>query len=108
MAFSSSSFLDKLRKLNETQQSVQTLSEWVLFHKTNAAEIVRVWAEEFERGEVQCAGVFLDSSLKLVVCTVPSVKQKLVFIYLCNDVALRSQKKNLRYPFHACGPTILA
>ena len=42
--FSASSFKSKLEKLSESQQSIQTLSHWVQYHKKSVKESAAIWA----------------------------------------------------------------
>ncbi|XP_069740733.1 regulation of nuclear pre-mRNA domain-containing protein 1B-like [Narcine bancroftii] len=71
-SFSESSLEKKLAELSNSQQSVQTLSLWLIHHRKHAGVIVHVWHRE----------------LKLAK---PS--RKLTFIYLANDVIQNSKRK---------------
>ena len=44
--FSASSFKSKLEKLSESQQSIQTLSHWVQYHKKSVKESAAIWAKQ--------------------------------------------------------------
>ncbi|KRX83952.1 Regulation of nuclear pre-mRNA domain-containing protein 1A, partial [Trichinella sp. T6] len=44
-AFPEMKFRDKLAELRQSQQSVQTLSLWVIHHRKNDREIARLWLE---------------------------------------------------------------
>jgi hypothetical protein len=48
MAFNDAILTDKLKKLNSTQQAIQTLSHWVSYHKKYYLEIVRIWQREIQ------------------------------------------------------------
>jgi len=71
-AFSDADLLDKLHRLNSTQQSIQTLSHWIMCHRRNAFRIVELWSQELQKGNFD---------------------QKLTLLYLANDVLQSSRKK---------------
>ncbi|XP_067904233.1 regulation of nuclear pre-mRNA domain-containing protein 1B isoform X1 [Heterodontus francisci] len=71
-SFSESALEKKLAELSNSQQSVQTLSLWLIHHRKHAGIIVHVWHRELKRAK-------------------PS--RKLTFIYLANDVIQNSKRK---------------
>ncbi|XP_017064602.1 regulation of nuclear pre-mRNA domain-containing protein 1B [Drosophila eugracilis] len=75
-AFTESALLKKLAELNSSQQSIQTLSLWLIHHRKHSASIVKTWQRELEN--------------------VPEPK-KLTFMYLANDVIQNSKKKGPEY-----------
>lgn len=64
--------VDKLAKLNSSQQSIETLSAWCTFHRKAARQVVSVWDAEFAKA---------------------SVPKKLALTYLANDILQNSRKK---------------
>ncbi|KAM3923958.1 regulation of nuclear pre-mRNA domain-containing protein 1B [Leptodactylus fuscus] len=62
----------KLSELSNSQQSVQTLSLWLIHHRKHAASIVTVWQRELKRAKSS---------------------RKLTFLYLANDVIQNSKRK---------------
>ncbi|TRY98620.1 hypothetical protein DNTS_005293 [Danionella cerebrum] len=77
LAFSMSSFSEsalekKLSELSNSQQSVQTLSLWIIHHRKHSPLIVRVWHRELKKAKSS---------------------RKLTFLYLANDVIQNSKKK---------------
>ncbi|KAJ1618350.1 hypothetical protein T492DRAFT_1093169 [Pavlovales sp. CCMP2436] len=66
------SFTSKLQALNETQQSINTLSLWLRYHGKRSEQAAEIWAAE---------------ALKAPVA------RHLLFIYLLNDVLQTSRKK---------------
>ncbi|KAM8947164.1 regulation of nuclear pre-mRNA domain-containing protein 1B isoform 4-T4 [Pelodytes ibericus] len=62
----------KLSELSNSQQSVQTLSLWLIHHRKHAANIVTVWQRELRRAKSS---------------------RKLTFLYLANDVIQNSKRK---------------
>ncbi|XP_078395631.1 regulation of nuclear pre-mRNA domain-containing protein 1A-like isoform X2 [Cetorhinus maximus] len=71
-AFSESALEKKLAELSNSQQSVQTLSLWLIHHRKHSKTIVMVWHRELKKAK-------------------PS--RKLTFLYLANDVIQNSKKK---------------
>uniref|UniRef100_A0A0A9X6Z8 Regulation of nuclear pre-mRNA domain-containing protein 1A n=1 Tax=Lygus hesperus TaxID=30085 RepID=A0A0A9X6Z8_LYGHE len=66
----------KLDDLNESQQSIQTLSLWLIHHRKHYQLIIKTWAKEMAKG---------------------SELQKLTLMYLANDVIQNSKKKGPEY-----------
>ncbi len=58
--FSDTNFSKKLTELNASQQSIQTLSLWLIHHRKHSSKIVDVWLKELKKGECQAlsCGVF--------------------------------------------------
>lgn len=63
---------DKLSKLNNTQQCIETLSHWCIFHRKNAEQVVQTWEKQFH---------------------IAQKEQKTSFLYLANDI-LQNSKRN--------------
>ncbi|XP_065317623.1 regulation of nuclear pre-mRNA domain-containing protein 2-like isoform X2 [Gordionus sp. m RMFG-2023] len=66
---------EKFYALNSTQDSVQTLSLWILHHKAHCEKIIEIWLKVFKKS---------------------NSKQKLNMFYLANDVIQNSKKRNSR------------
>uniref|UniRef100_A0A3P8QUC6 CID domain-containing protein n=1 Tax=Astatotilapia calliptera TaxID=8154 RepID=A0A3P8QUC6_ASTCA len=71
-SFSESALEKKLSELSSSQQSVQTLSLWIIHHRKHSALIVKVWHRELKKAKSS---------------------RKLTFLYLANDVIQNSKKK---------------
>ena len=84
--FTAQSFVGKLSKLSESQQSIQTLSHWVQYHKNACEESASVWAAEALRAPP---------------------KRQLLFVYLANDVIQSSKRKGEEF-VKAYGPQLVA
>jgi len=65
----------KLRGLSGSQQSIETLSLYFGFYKSNAPQVAQIWLEELQGA---------------------SAKKKLFFLWLANDV-LQQQRKSPEY-----------
>lgn len=50
-SFSESALEKKLSELSNSQQSVQTLSLWLIHHRKHAGPIVSVWHRELRKGK---------------------------------------------------------
>jgi uncharacterized protein (DUF2249 family) len=48
--FTESALSKKLSELNSSQQSIQTLSLWLIHHRKHHATIVNVWFKELQKG----------------------------------------------------------
>ncbi|CAL8368609.1 unnamed protein product [Lota lota] len=71
-SFSESALEKKLSELSNSQQSVQTLSLWIIHHRKHSPLIVKVWHRELKKAKSS---------------------RKLTFLYLANDVIQNSKKK---------------
>ncbi|KAI3911542.1 hypothetical protein MKW92_052411 [Papaver armeniacum] len=67
---------DKLSKLNNTQQCIETLSHWCIFHRTKAELVVATWEKQFHASEKA---------------------QKISFLYLANDILQNSKRKGTEF-----------
>eukprot|EP00300_Choanocystis_sp_HF-7_P018840 c20156_g1_i1.p1 GENE.c20156_g1_i1~~c20156_g1_i1.p1 ORF type:complete len:183 (+),score=21.45 c20156_g1_i1:55-603(+) len=72
--FSESTFVEKLGNLQNTQQSIQTISGWVLYHKKRFKQTVAVWEQEVNKA--------------------PTAK-KLTLFYLANDIIQNAKRKKI-------------
>lgn len=71
-SFTESGLVKKLSELNPSQQSIQTLSLWLIHHRKHHSIIVKTWLKELQK---------------------VSSSKKLTFMYLANDVIQNSKKK---------------
>ncbi|XP_053570382.1 regulation of nuclear pre-mRNA domain-containing protein 1A isoform X2 [Bombina bombina] len=71
-AFSEAALEKKLSELSNSQQSVQTLSLWLIHHRKHSKVIVTVWDRELRKAKSN---------------------RKLTFLYLANDVIQNSKRK---------------
>lgn len=55
-SFSESALEKKLSELSNSQQSVQTLSLWLIHHRKHAGPIVSVWHRELRKGRPRGGG----------------------------------------------------
>ncbi|XP_010931495.1 uncharacterized protein [Elaeis guineensis] len=74
--FNNQVLAEKLSKLNNSQQSIETLSHWCIFHRKKAKEVVETWEKLF------------NSSPK---------EQKVSFLYLANDILQNSRRKGSEF-----------
>ena len=71
-SFAEDTLEKKLADLNNSQQSIQQLSLWVIHHRKHYSKIVSIWYKELHK---------------------TSNSRKLTFLYLANDVVQNSRKK---------------
>ncbi|KAF8405962.1 hypothetical protein HHK36_008042 [Tetracentron sinense] len=71
--FSEQILADKLSKLNNTQQCIETLSHWCIFHRSKAELVVATWDKQFHNPQM--------------------VQQKVPLLYLANDILQNSKRK---------------
>uniref|UniRef100_A0A1B6EQD8 CID domain-containing protein n=1 Tax=Cuerna arida TaxID=1464854 RepID=A0A1B6EQD8_9HEMI len=74
--FTESALSKKLDDLNASQQSIQTLSLWLIHHRKHHEAIVKMWAKEIQKGDEG---------------------RQLTLMYLANDVIQNSKKKGPEY-----------
>eukprot|EP01080_Neovahlkampfia_damariscottae_P004803 gene4803-8389_t len=69
-------FREKLKKLTNSQQSIESLSLWIIYHSKYYKSSVKIWKEEIEK---------------------VSQAQQLTLLYVCNDVIQNSRKKTQNF-----------
>ncbi|KAF7269424.1 hypothetical protein GWI33_017528 [Rhynchophorus ferrugineus] len=74
--FTESAFIKKLTDLNNSSQSIQTLSLWLIHHRKHYTSVVKIWLRELLKAKES---------------------RKLTFMYLANDVIQNSRKKGPEY-----------
>ncbi|XP_011620697.1 regulation of nuclear pre-mRNA domain-containing protein 1A isoform X2 [Amborella trichopoda] len=74
--FNNQILAEKLSKLNNSQQSIETLSHWCIFHRKKAKQVVETWEKLF------------NSSQK---------EQRIAFLYLANDILQNSRRKGSEF-----------
>ncbi|XP_059640020.1 uncharacterized protein LOC132282378 [Cornus florida] len=75
-SFNPQILVEKLAKLNNSQQSIETLSHWCIFHMNKAKQVVETWARQFH-------------------CS--PREQRLAFLYLANDILQNSRRKGSEF-----------
>ncbi|KAK6198462.1 regulator of Ty1 transposition [Scheffersomyces amazonensis] len=79
MSFSAEIFKNKLSVLDDSQDSIVSISQWVLFHHRHSKEAASIWSE------------FL---LNVPASTIKNPSSKrLSLLYLCNDVVQQARRK---------------
>ena len=78
---------EKLRVLSSSQHSIQTLSLWMIHHRSHAGAAIEIWLRE------------------LLAASPP---RKLSLVYLANDAVLQSRKSGTGTLLHALLPFSLA
>jgi len=75
-SFSEQRLIDKLKRLNNSAASIQTLSRWCIFHRKRAKRVVDTWEKQF---------------------TSAREDKKISFLYLSNDILQNSKRKGADY-----------
>lgn len=75
-AFNEQILAEKLKKLNNTQQSIETLSHWCIFHRKRAQTVVETWDKQLRE--------------------LPK-EQQVPFLYLANDILQNSRRRGLEF-----------
>ncbi|XP_020221052.1 regulation of nuclear pre-mRNA domain-containing protein 1B isoform X2 [Cajanus cajan] len=70
--FSEQILADKLSKLNNTQQCIETLSNWCVFHHSKSKLVIATWKNQFDKSEMV---------------------QRVPLLYLANDILQKSKHK---------------
>jgi len=81
----------KLNDLNNSQQSIQTLSLWLIHHRKHHKSIVQTWFKELKKGLIPSFDCYLYQLILLLTTAKPN--RRLTFMYLANDVIQNSRKK---------------
>ncbi|KAF3035784.1 hypothetical protein E8E12_002649 [Didymella heteroderae] len=85
MAFTEDSLKAKLSSLNETQDSISTVGQWILFHRRHAERIAAVWLQRMKES---------------------TPNKKLVLIYLANEITQTSKMRKKEEFLRAYEPII--
>ncbi|KAI9679581.1 MAG: Regulation of nuclear pre-mRNA domain containing protein 1B [Trizodia sp. TS-e1964] len=86
MAYTDDAVLAKLSSLNESQESIVTVAQWVLFHKRHAERTAQLWLQRLN-----------DST----------ISKKLNLIYLVNEVTQQSRARRKSDFIVAFSPVIV-
>ncbi|KAF8423608.1 RNA polymerase II-binding domain-containing protein [Tirmania nivea] len=85
MSYSDETVLSKLSALNETQESVVSIAQWVMFHRRYAKRTVELWLQRVRESAAQ---------------------RRLNLIYLANDVVQQSKSRRKEEFVQAFAPII--
>lgn len=92
--FTESAFVKKLLELNNSSQSIQTLSLWLIHHRKHHAQVVKIWYRELLLGK---QFYIIHCFQKYILIFIAKNDRKLTFMYLANDVIQNSRKKGPEY-----------
>lgn len=90
--FTETLLIKRLRDLNNSSQSIQTLSLWLIHHRKHHVQVVKIWYQELFKGELS---VLFE--LHVNVCFSAKANRKLTLMYLANDIIQNSKKKGPEY-----------
>ncbi|KAH7115844.1 RNA polymerase II-binding domain-containing protein [Dendryphion nanum] len=86
MAFSDEGIKAKLASLNETQDSISTVSQWIMFHRRQADRSAQIWLQRIKE---------------------TTVTKKLSLIYLANEIVQQSKIRKRDEFLQAWDPIIV-
>lgn len=85
----------KLRQVDETQESIQALSAWLIRHRDDADKFALVWRDEVLEGKSSrscCVRAYVGLLTRLCFI-VASPKRRLLLLYVANDVIQNGRKR---------------
>ena len=85
MSFSPEKALSRLAAVDNTQQSIQSTSQWCLFHYRHCHDIVTLWLQAFIAPSHTTTTDQSDPNYRLAL------------FYLCNDIVQFAKKKEEKY-----------
>lgn len=95
-SFSELVLQEKLSRLTSSQESIETLSLWIIHHKGNAETIAQKWSENFLHGNDDNKHHKLCVNfINFVSFFTAQLDKRLVLFYLLNDVLQNSRRKNI-------------
>ncbi|OAG02728.1 DUF618-domain-containing protein [Paraphaeosphaeria sporulosa] len=86
MAFTEDSLKAKLSSLNETQDSISSVGQWILFHRRHADKIAALWSQRVKES---------------------APNKKLTLIYLANEIVQQSKIRKKEEFLRAFDPIIV-
>lgn len=86
-SFSEQALLEKLDRLSSSQESIETLSMWIIHHRANAPAIATIWTQYFTQGTF---GLALRHVISYVLA---NIERRLLLFYLVNDVLQNGRRK---------------
>jgi len=95
--FTEAALVKKLTDLNPSQQSIQTLSLWLIHHRKHHSVIVKVWMRELVKGDQFCSLISSGNLCKFYSWVLAKEARKLTFMYLANDVIQNGKKKGTEF-----------
>lgn len=74
--FTEGALAKKLMDLNASQQSIQTLSLWLIHHRKHHSTIVKVWFKEMCKGNNNVTNAIFQPFLRQLLIHLPCLKTK--------------------------------
>lgn len=75
-AFTDDALVKKLRDLNTSSQSIQTLSLWLIHHRKHHEKIVKIWMRELSNGNEKLNIYRLNKKLIMINCSTGDSKTR--------------------------------
>ena len=93
--YSEQAFKEKISRLSLSQESIETLSLWVLQHKASADEVVQTWLSETRKGKSrdQTTPHEVYNFIESIINYAASADKRLVLFYLANDILQNGRRR---------------
>lgn len=94
--FSKQALQEKLSRLSLSQDSIETLSLWIIHHKAHAKSSIEMWLEEIQRGRVKLCHVTMPDFFPpsyYIYPTLANADKRLVLFYLANDILQNGRRR---------------
>lgn len=72
--FTDTVFIKKLAELNNSSQSIQTLSLWLIHHRKHYSTVVKIWLRELIKGKLKKEFIYSDNSTGLMTSKFVALK----------------------------------
>ena len=94
-SFSEHVLQEKLSRLSASQDSIETLSSWIIHHRTHASISVTKWLQNVHQG-TSILVISVTCTSRANICSlIGDCERRLVLLYLANDVLQNSRRKNI-------------
>ena len=90
--FSEQALLEKLERLSSSQDSIETLSLWMIHHRLHASASVEAWLQCFVNCELVVITIHSGCLIFMITCAAGPDK-RLLLIYLANDILQNSRRR---------------
>ena len=90
--FSEQALQEKLERLSSSQDSIETLSLWMIHHRLHASASVEAWLQCFVNCEFNSCDYYGGCLIFMITCAAGPDK-RLLLIYLANDILQNSRRR---------------
>lgn len=97
-SFSEQVFQEKLTRLSSSQDSIETLSLWIIHHKAHGSSVVDIWMQNFIQGKWLIYAIYYihcARSRDAILLYAADQERRLLLLYLVNDVLQNGRRKGV-------------